>query len=140
MGKYIKGKDNQIRFLLNGNVVQAFGLNNFSVNQDADVTRHKHLGKGEDELDLEHGGWSGSCDIEKDSPAVDDFIDALVEGNLSRVGSDMVTIFDREDYRDGTYRAYVYGPCVVTTGKNSPGKDETTIQTLNWTATRRRKL
>lgn len=140
MPKVVKGKDTSIRILKNGEMVQVFEARSFTVNQDADITRHKHLGKIEDELDTNMNGWSGTVEIEKVGVAIDDFMDAVIENNLARIGADTITIAERIDYRDGASRTYVYGPCEVTVGENVAGKDEAVVQTLNWAAPRRQKV
>jgi hypothetical protein len=62
------------------------------------------VGEGDQSVE----GWSGSCDFEVKSAAIDDFIDAMIAGNLAGVGLDETTLVVNENYADGQVRSYVY--------------------------------
>lgn len=136
----IKGKDTKIRLMRNGAPIQLIGLKSFNWNQDADFDRDEFLGEVESEGDVDHKGWSGDMELDVQSSAVADAVDALIANNLSRVNADDVSILHTEFYRDGTSASWCYDGCQVKASGGHSGQHERASQKLEWQAKSRQKV
>lgn len=133
----IRGHQGEIKVYENGALAQIVNITNAEVNQDGNFQRSFYVGAQFAEGDQTIEGWSGSMDLEVKGPGVDDFIDALITNNLNGIGVSDYSVIMRENYSNGTSRAYVYFDCQFRMSKRQPNLTEKVTKRLEFQASGR---
>ena len=136
----IRGHQGKIKLFKSGQPTGIINIVSADINQDSSFMRSNYVGNKIPEGDQSIEGWSGSMDLEVKGPEVDDFIDAIIAGNLAGVGADEMTVMIEEFYPNGTGQSYVYYDCQFKMSKRMAGLNEKITKRLDFQASDRIKL
>lgn len=136
----IRGHLAQFKIYKDGAVTKIVDLTSVSVNQDSTFSRTNYVGRPEPEGDQTIEGWSGSVDAEVKDASIDEFIDALVTGNLNGIGISNYAFTTTELYTDGTSKSYVYYDTQWKMKRKHGGLNEKVTKGLDFQASGRKPL
>lgn len=136
----IRGHQGRIKIFRKGRDTQIVNILSAEMTQDSSFSRAFYVGQPVAEGDQSIEGWSGSMELEVKDAAVDEFIDALVNQNLSGIGVEDVTVVIDEYYANGQIASYVYFDVQAKMSKRVAGATEKQTKRLEVQASGRQRL
>ena len=136
----IKGHQTEFRILEDGNIVDIISITKFTRQQDSSFSRSYYVGEKSGRGDQTIEGWSGTIDMETLDAKAEDFIDALMAGNLNGICRKDYALTDTEYYDVGTTRTYMYNDCQIKLSKDNGGLNEKITKKMDWQASSRTKI
>lgn len=128
-----RGQDVQVRAIEDGELVQLWNAQSIEVNTDDTKERENRLGTHRRPNRQIIQGHSGTIEFEKDTPALDDLIDASIEAQRDdreplKLEILVTTYYPRTQER----RTYVYPGAVFSGSTSVGGQEEAVTQSLEW--------
>ncbi len=138
---YTVGRDVVLRVILAGGQELAIpGLTNFKKKPDMTDQKVMRIDGNVDHL-VFPGGWSGSFELDRTDPTVDDYMAQLEENYYSGVNILPGTISENITEANGAISRYQYqGVVLKPTDMGDAAGDKTVKQSVEFMASRRRKV
>lgn len=136
----IRGHQCEVRLLRDGQLVNIINMTKFSSKMDSSFMRSKFVGQSVPKGDLAIDGWSGQASFEVEDDSIEQFIDALVTGNLAGVGVSEYAVIDTETYTDGSQASYLYSDVQWSYSKDVGSYDAKVTKSMDWQASFRQRI
>lgn len=136
----IRGHQSEVRLLKDGQLVNILHMTKFSAKMDNTMMRSRFVGQSVPMGDQSIDGWSGNAAFEVADDQIEQFIDALVTGNLAGVGVSDYSLIDTEYYADGSSASYLYTDIQWAYSKEVGSFDTKTTKSMDWQASFRQRI